>query len=44
VCAGLLALAAAVAMSGCANFHMWGQKSSGSPGSMGGAFNIPLGK
>ena len=46
--AGLLLLAAvaaaAIALSGCASFQAWGQKSSGSPASMGGAFNIPLGK
>jgi hypothetical protein len=43
-CAGLLALGAAVALAGCANFQAWGQKTSGSPATMGGAFNIPLGK
>jgi len=43
-CAGLLVLAAAVALAGCANFQAWGQKTSGSPATMGGAFNIPFGK
>jgi len=41
--AALLALAATITLSGCASFQMWGQKSSGSPGTVGGAFNIPLG-
>jgi hypothetical protein len=42
-CASLLALAASITLTGCASFRMWGQKSSGSPGSVGGALNIPFG-
>jgi len=44
VCASLLALVAGIALAGCAHFQAWGQKTSGSPATMGGAFNIPLGK
>jgi len=44
VSACLLALAAVIALAGCANFQAWGQKSSGQPGTFGGTFNVPLGK
>jgi hypothetical protein len=42
-CSGLLALAASLTLTGCASFQMWGQKTSSTPATMGGAFNIPFG-
>ena len=44
VCAGLLALAAAGALAGCAHFQAWGQGGSNQHTTAGGAFNIPFGK
>ncbi|MDR1010343.1 MAG: hypothetical protein LBM04_04310 [Opitutaceae bacterium] len=42
----LLALAAATCllMSGCETFRAWGEKSSSTPGTVGGSMSIPLGK
>ena len=44
LCALVLITAGCLLLAGCETFRMWGEKSSSTPGTVGGSMSIPLGK